>query len=71
MGPDTVRDTALAPAAYWQHFLQPKIDNYWRQKTPPSQVRGYKSCGFGHTAQEPDLAKRFANTSIDWAVVEK
>ena len=35
MGPDTVRDTALAPAAYWQHFLQPKIDNYWRQKTPP------------------------------------
>jgi hypothetical protein len=32
MGPDTVQDTVLAPAAYWQHFLNPKIDNYWRQK---------------------------------------
>jgi hypothetical protein len=35
IGPDTVQDTVLAPAAYWQHFLHPKIDNYWCQKNKP------------------------------------
>ena len=32
MPKDTEQDVVLAPAAYWQHFLHPKIDNYWRQK---------------------------------------
>jgi hypothetical protein len=29
MGPDTEQDTVLAPSAYCQHFLHPKLDDFW------------------------------------------
>jgi hypothetical protein len=71
MGPDTVQDTVLAPAAYWQHFLNPKIDNYWRQKNNPVKSEDTTIVVSVTQRKEPDLIKRFADTSIDWAVIEK
>ena len=32
VGPDTMQDIVLAPSAFCQHLIQPKIDNYWREK---------------------------------------
>jgi hypothetical protein len=28
----TEQDIFLAPAAYWEHFLHPRLDDFWRKK---------------------------------------
>ena len=32
---DTEQDVILAPTAYWQHFLQPKLENLLHKKNRP------------------------------------
>jgi hypothetical protein len=34
---DTEQDLVLAPAPFWQHFLQPKLDRLLRRKLSPSR----------------------------------
>jgi hypothetical protein len=55
MGPDTVQDTVLAPAAYWQHFLRPRIDDYWRQKYKPVKSEDTNVVVSVTQCKEPDL----------------
>ncbi|CZR54769.1 uncharacterized protein PAC_04653 [Phialocephala subalpina] len=71
MGLDTVQDTVLAPAAYFQHFIRPNIDNYWREKDKPVRSEDTNVVVSVTQRKEPPLTKRFADTSIDWAVIEK
>jgi hypothetical protein len=67
---DTEQDIVLAPAAYWQHFLQPKLDDSLRNMNR-SLKSDFTSVVVSVTQRkEPDLTKRFNNTSIDWAVIE-
>jgi hypothetical protein len=62
---DTEQDIVLAPAAYWQHFLQPKLENSVR-KLNRSLKSDFTSVVVSVTQRkEPDLTKRFNNTSID------
>src|SRR5450432_570713 len=70
MGPDTVQDTVLAPAAYWQYFLYPKLDDFWRRKNKSVRSEDTNVVVSVIQRKEHDLTKRFADTSIDWAVVE-
>jgi hypothetical protein len=67
---DTEQDIVLAPAAYWQRFLEPKLEDSVR-KTNRSLKAAFTSVVVSVTQRkEPDLARRFDNTSIDWAVIE-
>jgi hypothetical protein len=70
MGPDTVQDIVLAPAAYWEHFLQPKLDDFWRSKKRSVRSEDTNIVVSVTQRKEPPLTKRFADTSIDLAVVE-
>jgi hypothetical protein len=70
IGPDTEQDTVLAPAAYWQHFLHPKLDDFWRRKNRSVRSEDTNVVVSVTQRKERDLTKRFADTSIDWAVVE-
>jgi hypothetical protein len=72
MGPDTVQDTVLAPSAFCQHLIQPKIDNYWNgKKDKPVRSEDTNVVVSVTQRKQDDLVRRFANTSIDWAVIEK
>ena len=70
MGPDTVQDTVLAPAAYWQHFLRPKLDDFQRRKNRSVRSEDTNVVVSVTQRKEHDLTKRFADISIDQAVVE-
>jgi hypothetical protein len=70
MRPDTEQDIILAPAAYWQHFLHPKLDDFWRKKNRSVRSEDTNVVVSVTQRKERDLTKRFDDTSIDWAVVE-
>jgi hypothetical protein len=65
MPKDTEQGIVLAPAAYWQKFLEPKLEDSVR-KTSRSLKSAFTSVIVSVIQrQEPDLTKRFDNTSID------
>ena len=62
---DTEQDIVLAPAAYWQHVLGPKLEDSVR-KQKRTLKSDFTSVVVSVTQRkEDDLVKRFANTSID------
>jgi hypothetical protein len=71
MPKDTEQDVVLAPAAYWQHFLHPKLEHLLHT-TNRSLKSDFTSVVVLVTQQrkEPNLTKVFPETSIDWAVIE-
>jgi hypothetical protein len=64
------QDIVLAPAAYWEHFLHPILDNFWRKKNRLVRSEDTKVVVLVTQHKERDLKKRFDDTSIDWAVIE-
>jgi hypothetical protein len=71
MPKDTEQDVVLAPAAYWQHFLQPKLENLLRKKNRPVRSEDTNVVVSVTERSERDLTKRFDDISIDWAVIER
>jgi hypothetical protein len=70
MPKDTEQDIVLAPAAYWQHVLGPKLEDSMR-KQKRSLKSDFTSVVVSVTQRtEPNLTKVFPQTSIDWAVIE-
>jgi hypothetical protein len=69
MRPDTEQDIVLAPAAYWEHFLHPKLDDFWRKKNRSVRSEDTNVVVSVTQRKERDLKKRFDDTSIDWAVI--
>jgi hypothetical protein len=70
MPKDTEQDIVLAPAAYWQHVLGPKLEDSVR-KQKRSLKSDFTSVVVLVTQRtEPNLTKVFPQTSIDWAVIE-
>ena len=69
MGPDTEQDTVLAPSAYCQHFLHPKLDDFWddfwRRKKRSVRSEDTNVVVSVTQRKEPDFTRRFADTSID------
>lgn len=70
MRPDTEQDIVLASAAFQQHFLHPKLDDFWRRKSRSVRPEDTNVVVSVTQRKERDLTKRFSDTSIDWAVVE-
>jgi hypothetical protein len=67
----TEQNIALALAAYWQHFLQPKLEGSVRRQNR-SLKSDFTSVVVSVTQRkEPDLTKVFDKTNIDWAVIER
>src|SRR5580700_1274429 len=67
---DTKQDIVLAPATYWEHFLHPKLDDFWRKKNRSVRSEDTNVVVSVTRRKERDLKKRFDDTSIDWAVIE-
>jgi hypothetical protein len=70
MRADMEQDIVLAPAAYWEHFLHPKLNDFWRKKNKSVKSEDTNVVVSVTQRKEPDLKKRFDDTSIDWAVIE-
>jgi hypothetical protein len=71
---DTEQDLVLAPASYWQLFLQPKLGKLLRKKLPQNKcVRSDDTNVVVSVADrsQRDLTKRFDDTEIEWSIVEK
>ena len=67
---DTEQGVVLESAAYWQQFLKPKLEASIR-KINRSLKSDFTSVVVSVTQRkEPDLTKRFNNTTIDWTVIE-
>ncbi|PVH69234.1 hypothetical protein DL98DRAFT_439480, partial [Cadophora sp. DSE1049] len=67
---DTEQDIVLAPGAYWQKFLEPKLEDTVR-KLKRSLESNFTSVVISVTQRkEADIPKRFDNTSVDWASIE-
>jgi hypothetical protein len=70
MPKDTEQDIILAPADYWEHFLQPKLENFLRKKNRPLRSEATTVTVSVTARSERNLSKRFDDTSIEWAVIE-
>ncbi len=67
----TKQNIVLALAAYWQHFLQPKLEGSVRRQNR-SLKSDFTSVVVSVTQRkELDLTKVFDKTNIDWAVIER
>ncbi|PVH67588.1 hypothetical protein DL98DRAFT_443240, partial [Cadophora sp. DSE1049] len=67
---DTEQDIVLAPGAYWQKFLEPKLEDTVR-KLKRSLESNFTSVVISVTQRkEADIPKRFDNTNVDWASIE-
>jgi pyridoxine/pyridoxamine 5'-phosphate oxidase len=59
MRPDTEQDIVLAPAAYWEHFLHPKLVDFWRKKNRLVRSEDTNVVVSVTQRKERDLKKRF------------
>jgi hypothetical protein len=69
---DTEPDLVLAPACYWELFLQSRLDELLRKKLPqnPSVRSDDTNVVVSVTeCSERDLTKRFDETEIEWTLV--
>jgi hypothetical protein len=67
---DTEQDLVLEPAAYWEHFLEAKLNNALLRKKRPLSSE-YTTVVVSVTKHSERLMKRFDDTSVDWAVIQK
>jgi hypothetical protein len=65
MPKDMEQDIVLAPAAYLQHSLEPKLKNFLRKKNRPLRSEDANVVVSVTERLERDLTKRFDDTTID------
>ena len=69
---DTEQDLVLAPAPYWQLYLQPKLTRLLRKKVSHNRtVRCDDTNATVSERSERDLTKRFDETEIEWTIIER
>jgi hypothetical protein len=67
---DTEQDLVLEPAAYWEHFLEAKLNNALLRKKR-NLLSEDTTVVVSVTKHSERLMKRFDDTSVDWAVIQK
>jgi len=68
---DTELGLVLEPAAYWEHFFEPKLKNALSRKNRPLRSEDTTVVVSVLDRLERDLTKRFDDTNIDWVVIQK
>jgi hypothetical protein len=71
---DTEQNLVLAPAAFWELVLQPKLEKLLRRKVPHNRCVRPDDTNIVVSVterSERDLTKRFDETDIDWSIIEK
>ena len=71
MPKDTEPKVVLAPADYWEHFLEPKLERFLRKKNRSLRSENTTVVVSVTARSTPALTKLFDDTTIDWTVVEK
>ncbi|KAH8588256.1 hypothetical protein B0O99DRAFT_373214 [Bisporella sp. PMI_857] len=71
MPKDTEQDVILVLAAFWSHLLEPKLKSFLRKKKRPLKSEDTNVVVSVTERSERDLTKRFDDTTIDWAIIEK
>jgi hypothetical protein len=71
MPKDTEQDVVLALADCWEHILKPKLENFLHKKNRPLESEHTTVVVSVTERSERDLTKRFDDTSIEWAVIER
>jgi len=66
----TEQAIVIAPTVYWQHFLEPKLEDSVRKQNKPLKSDFTSVVVSVTQRKEPDLTKVFDKTDIDWAVIE-
>jgi len=68
------QNLVLAPAAFWELFLQPKLEKPLRRKVPHNKCAGPDDTNIVVSVTEQSqrgLTKRFDDTDVNWSIVEK
>lgn len=71
---DTEQDVVLAPAVYWEMYLQAKVDKLADRKLPRSSQVRLDDTGVVASVNdrsERDLTRRFDGMDVDWSAVER
>ena len=71
---DTEPDVVLAPGSFWLLVLQPKLEKLLCKKVAKNRPIKSEDTNIVVPVTERsqrDLTKRFDDTDIDWAVIEK
>ena len=71
---DTEQNLVLAPASYWQLFVQPNLADVLRRKASRNRIvrsDDTKVVVSVTERSERDLKKTFKDTEIDWLIVEQ
>jgi hypothetical protein len=67
---DREQDLVLEPAAYWEHFFEAKLNDALlrtKRRLSSKDIRVVVSA----TKHSERLMKRFDDTSVNWAVIQK
>ncbi|KAK4243077.1 hypothetical protein C7999DRAFT_36603 [Corynascus novoguineensis] len=70
---DTEQDLVLLPRAFWDTFLQPKLEKLLDKKLPPNKSYKAKETNVVVSVtdrSEWDLVKRFDELDIEWPILE-
>jgi hypothetical protein len=67
---ETEQDVVLAPAVYWERFLQPNLENFLRKKDRPLRSEDTTVEVSVTKRGEDSITKQFDGTSIDWSIIE-
>lgn len=68
---DTEQDLVLVPHAFWNTFLQPRLEKLLDKKLPPNKLYKAKETNVVVSVtdrSERDLVKQFDELDIEWAV---
>ena len=65
----TEPELVLAPADYWETFLEPKLEDFLRKKNRSLRSESATIVVSVTARSTPPVTKLFDNISIDWTII--